>query len=37
MAILIDSSIFIAIERQGLPPDEAVNVVVAEDVFLASQ
>ncbi|MDO8670601.1 MAG: type II toxin-antitoxin system VapC family toxin [Dehalococcoidia bacterium] len=36
MAILIDSSIFIAIERQGLPPDETVKTVLAEDAAMAS-
>ena len=36
MAVLIDSSIFIAVERRGLPPAEAMALVGAEDVALAA-
>ena len=36
MAVLIDASIFIAVERRGLPPERALGLVSAEDAALAS-
>ena len=36
MAVLIDSSIFIGLERRGLEPDELVALVPDEPVALAS-
>jgi predicted nucleic acid-binding protein len=35
MAVLIDASIFIAVERRGLPPEHAIRLVSAEAAALA--
>ena len=36
MAVLIDASVFIAVERRGLPPEHAIMPVRSEDAVLAS-
>ena len=36
MAVLIDASIFINVERRGLPSDHAIGLLSAEDAALAS-
>lgn len=36
MAVLIDTSVVIAVERRGLPPEDTIAVVGAEDAAMAS-
>lgn len=36
MAVLIDTSVVIAVERRGLPPEDAIAVVGTEDAAMAS-
>ena len=36
MSILIDASVFITVERRGLPPGDAMVLVNSSDAFLAT-